>query len=77
MTTIKIYLTEKQKQVYDLYVIEGLNQKQIAEKIYGDSKRQGEVSNIMKHLSKKLGVDLIKAYPKRKDLQLYEVKIPD
>jgi aspartate/glutamate racemase len=74
---MEVYLTPLQKQVYDLYVHEGLNQKQVAQKIYNDELKQGRISKCLKLVSKKLGVDLVEQYPKRKSLIKCNIILPD
>ena len=72
---VKVFLTELQKKVYDMYVTEGLNQYEIAEKIYGDKKKQGLVSKSVKGIGKKLGIDLARCFPKNKRLKLYDIEL--
>ena len=47
-----------------MYVKEGLNQEQIAVKIYGRKEMQGYISEVLTGLSKKIGKPITKLYHK-------------
>jgi|TARA_R100000501_G_C2583549_1_gene85943 hypothetical protein len=72
---VKIWLTQRQAQVYQMYVKEGMNQKEIAIKLYGSKYRQGDVSKILGSVSAKLGIDLGKQFNKTKKTKFLEFEI--
>jgi DNA-binding NarL/FixJ family response regulator len=71
----KVLLTDMERFVLNKYVQEGLTQKQIAVEVYGDSKRQGTISKVLRRLNKKLKTPVTKYYNKRWASTEFEIKI--
>jgi len=72
---VEIYLTAKQKQVYEMYVLQGMNQEAISLAIYGNKTRMGDVSLILKAISKKVGINLSKVYRKPRGQTPFEIDL--
>jgi hypothetical protein len=72
---IQIPLTDRQKEIFELYTKGGLNQKEISIKVYGTIHKQNKVSGVLQAVSKKLGFPITSAFHKRYPQSLYQVTI--
>jgi len=71
-TKAKVYLTELQKRIIDLYCNQRLTQQQVAYKIWGKIDRQPCVSKVLRELSAKTGIPVTKLY-RYNDIKKYEI----
>jgi len=68
----ELFLTDKQKEVIDLFMAErDLTQIQIAERL---NRSQASISQSLSQISVKLGYNLVWKYPRRKQLTSYKWK---
>jgi uncharacterized protein YpmB len=70
---VEVWLTELQKKVLLLYIQEGLTQKQIALKIYGNENKQSKISSILLAIERQAKFPITKAFSKLYPSSLYEL----
>jgi len=70
-----VRLTSLQAEVFQLYVVENMKQADIAIKIYGDKRRQSDISKSLRLISKKLKVNLTERFSKKTGQDNYWVSV--
>ena len=72
---MKVRMTPLQKKVFDMYVLDELSVVQISEKIYGSKTRSGDISIILRAVSKKVGVPLTTRFRKYENSRTFELEM--
>jgi hypothetical protein len=73
----EVYLTELQRKCYEMYVVEQMTQFEIAIKLFGDKKKQPIISNVLKSVSQKLGIQLTKQFHKGIKMERCLIEVND